>query len=306
MTGYAELMIDELTKRQRDLDDIALRFQQFRSFVVELRKTTKGKPFDPRSLLAWEAILSLNRMIVIDLQSWVDSLHSAWLGRHLQGETLRKLRTSKTLARRLAERSGQLAMIPAPASPEDRLVAERALRTHREAQILRSRREALRCLFGTLAAERGHARAEDVLRLVEKVKRWSENLTKLRNMLAHRYGLKTATTSVKLLRPQDIARRILYCARLMNDLRLLIDNSTYGSPHVVPGRFRNLMVQDLIDIILTGPIQSAVAEWNKEEGVHPWQKRDAYYRRLHVRRRESKRSSFNRETYDPILRPAKT
>jgi hypothetical protein len=95
-------MIDALTKKQRDLEAIAERFRGFRSFVKEFRRVSKGKPVDIHNRLAWDAVVSsLRRMIIIDLAAWVDSLHSEWFRKHLQGTSLAKLKTSKRLAEKL-------------------------------------------------------------------------------------------------------------------------------------------------------------------------------------------------------------
>ena len=85
-------MLDELTARQDELNALAQSFQRVRSFAAELRRTTKGKRFTIRSALAWEALLSLHRAVVIDLAAWVDNLQAPeggnWLRRHIQGPHL--------------------------------------------------------------------------------------------------------------------------------------------------------------------------------------------------------------------------
>jgi hypothetical protein len=57
--------------------------------------------------------------------------------------------------------------------------------------------------------------------------------------------------------------------------------------------------RDLVDIVAAGTIPFVVDQWDKEDGQFRWQKRDAYYARLHRRRRRKKTDSFNRAKTGP-------
>jgi hypothetical protein len=146
-------------------------------------------------------------------------------------------------------------------------------------------------LFGKRAAHRGHPIEKDVIRLENRLFRWAENLRKWRNTHAHRYGLGRG--SVRALRQADLARRFTACGRMMNHLRVLIDNSGYIMSRLEPSE-DDACARDLVDIIVTGTIPFAVEEWGKEEGRGLWQKRDAHYARLHRHRRRKRTDSFNR------------
>jgi hypothetical protein len=261
----------EVEARQADLSELARSFQRFRTFADETRRATKGKRFDIRNLLLWDALHAQHRMLVIDLADWVDHLrtsafHTGWFRRHLQGEALGKLRTSKRLVRKLA-------------GNRDRYV---------HTIIGDGRIGALKRLFGVSVARRGKATAEDVLRLEKRLDRWATNLRNWRNVHAHRLEAVDA----KRLRLQDLAKRFEYCGRLMNNIRLLLDNSTYSMPSLKPCE-RDTNCRDLVDLLVVGDIQYAVREWSKEPGTWLWQKRDAHYARLHRQRRAQTKGSFN-------------
>jgi hypothetical protein len=66
-------MVGEVTKKQRELDEVMDVFHGLRTFVLELRRSTKDKQFQVANAFAWESILACNRMLVIDLAAWVDS-----------------------------------------------------------------------------------------------------------------------------------------------------------------------------------------------------------------------------------------
>lgn len=276
-------MLDEMTARQGELNDLARAFQRLRTFVEELRRATRGKPFDIRSMLVWDSLHALHRILIIDLAAWVDSLHAAWFRRHLQGASLAMLRNSKTLAAKIVDGS--------PRRSTDRWV-----RQHRASLTLQGRQAALVRLFGKKTAERGRASAEDIIRLEKRLYRWSKNLREWRNVQAHRYG--TEIGSATPLRMQDLARRFVYCGRLMNDLRLLIDSSTYSMPSIEPSK-HDLHARDLVDLMVVGTIQDAVEAWQADgAGTYLWQKRDRHYDRMHRRRRAGRTDSFNARTED--------
>jgi hypothetical protein len=275
-------MLNELTLRQRELEELARDFQALRTFAAELRRASKGKTFDVRSELAWASLHALHRMLVIDLAAWVRSLYPAWLRRNIQGKTLADLRASRTRAGKIMEDSP----IFAPTG------VRAAISRHRNDALLQGQREALRRLFGKVAVARGKAEAADVKRLENRLERWAVNLDAWRNVHAHRYGAQDPT--LKALRLQDIARRISWCCRLLNDFQLLLDGSTRIFPRVEAST-QDPRCRDLVDLILVGTMQYSVEEaWSKEPGQFLWQRREAHYRRMHARPRASKGESFNR------------
>ena len=285
-------MLAEVTKKQRELDALREVFQGLRTFVLELRRATKGKQFDVVNSFAWESALSSNRMLVIDLASWVDSLLpprplkkgvEGWLREHVKGSAL--LRVSAKKERADAYAANEIVYSPA----ED----QQFFRAHLAELFHRGHQAAMLRLFGKRASRRGHPNDNDVLRLEARLFRWAQNLRRWRNTHAHRYGAKTA--SVRALRFPDLVKRFDACSRLMNDFRLLVDGSTYVMSRLEPSK-NEATARDLVDIIVAGTIPFAVEQWNNEQGPSLWQKRDAYYARLHRRRRRKKTDPFNRAT----------
>ena len=272
--------MQELTKKQHELLELAHQFQSLRSFVAELRRVTKYKPFDIHHEVAWNGAINTNRMLVIDLAAWVKSLSGGWLRTNLSGASLAMLRTSKKLAKKLAEK----ASIDAP--PD----VERFLRERRVEEIFEHRANALKRLFGKVVAARGAASGTDVRRLEERLAKWAENLDSVRNQHAHRYG-RSAT--VKTLRFHDLSRRIEKCARLLNDIRFLLDQSTYSLPDL-DASDGDIMAKDLVDLIVVGTTEFAASEFRKHPGQFRWQRREAYYGAMHARSRPKKSASFNR------------
>jgi hypothetical protein len=248
-------MLAEIKKKQHELDELREVFGGLRTFDAALRRSTKNKLFDVVNSFAWASVLACSRMIVIDLAAWVDSL--------------------------------------LPPRPPKKGV-EGWLRKHVKGDALvfcQNHRAAMTRLFGKRAARRGSPSEADILRLEERLFTWAENLRHWRNARAHRYGYQTG--SARVLRFPDLAKRFVACSRLMNDFRLLVDESTLVMSRTEPST-NDSTARDLVDIIVAGTIPFAVEQWNKETGQFLWQKRDAFYRRLHGQRRRKRTDPFNR------------
>jgi hypothetical protein len=277
-------MVDDITRKQRELAALAERFERLNSFNAELGRATKRKPFQIASALVWDAVRSMRRMFIIDLAEWVGSLHAEdgkWLRRTFQGAVLGRLRSSKKLAAKLAA--------------ESKIIGAREhevfYRKHHATTILEQRSAALGRLFGKEAAARGAATPADVGRLAKRLERWSTALHELRNVHAHAYGLRVG--SVRQIGLTHLAKRIAYCGRLLNDFRLLLSHSHYGVPPLGPSA-GDENCRDLVDLLVVGTIQFAVEEWEKgSDAQYLWQKRDEHYARMHGRRRKKKSDSFN-------------
>lgn len=282
-------MLAELTKKQHELYALVDAFHEFRCFALEIRRATRGKRFDIASPLAWEAVLAMHRVLVIDLAAWIDSLlpprfrggPPGWLETHLDSQTLGRLVASRMRAEALVAKE----RLRAPADIEG------LLREQRVQELLQSHGSAMRRVFGRVAVRRGRPTEQDVRRLEKRIGLWAKNLRRWRNTHAHRYGKQTGT--VRALRLPDLAKRFVWCARLMNDLRMLVDSSTFVMPRLEPSD-GSATARDLVDLIVVGTIQYAVHEWQRMPGEWLWQKRDAYYGRMHRRRRRSPTDSFNR------------
>jgi hypothetical protein len=283
-------VLDALTKRQRELGTLAHDFQLLRSFASELQRTTKGKPFAIRNDLAWAGIVSLRRTIVIDLAGWVRSVCDPWLRKTLDGPSLVSLRASKRLAAKIVEGS---VILPVLGGAD---VTGR-IRGYQASTVEDGRRRALTRLFGKEAARRGHATSEDVLHLEDTLRRWVTDLDALRNREAHPFTFKG---DIKELGLADLARRFTYCGRVLNDLRLLLDSSTYLMPRLEASN--DPRCRDLVDLIVVGTIEFAVMQWTKcPNPPHFSTDRDAHYRRMHARRRTKKTAPFN----GPLPPPAR-
>lgn len=275
-----DLALKALTTKQLELIRLAERFRHVHSFAVELRRATKGKRFAIRNRLAWDSVISGHRVLIIDLSEWIGSFAERWLGVHLQGGALAELRASKRKASKFAEDS------PVDADPE----TSTTIRRYLAETYFESFCQALRRLFGPVAERRRSATDPDVRRLEKRLQSWREPLAKLRNAAAHAYGDRTESKTRHRL--VDLRKRIEKCARLLNDLRLLLDCSTYSLPNLEPSE-HDAHARDLVDLIIIGTIQYAAAEVAKHPGHFYWQQRDAEYARLHRRRRKSPTASFN-------------
>lgn len=278
-----------LTQKQRELHQLGERFQRAHSFAVELQRSTKGKRFDIRNAFAWEAVISAHRMLIIDLSEWIGSIVK-WLGVNLQREALAELRASKNKAAKVAKGSS----VHADAD------TEHALRRHLEGSFFASYCRALRRLFGNAAEKRRRATDQDVRKLEARLRSWREPLKELRDSAAHAYGDRTGSKTRHRL--VDLRGRIEKCGRLLNDLRLLLDCSTYGLPNLKPSD-HDAHARDVVDLIVLGTIQYVTGEVEQHPGTYYWQKRDAEYARLHRRRRPAKTASFNVDSERPAKRP---
>lgn len=276
-----------LTVKQRELHALAERFRRAHSFALELQRATKGKRFDVRSAFAWDAVISAHRMLIVDLSEWIASIVK-WLGVYLQGDALAELRASKRKAAKVAAGSHVQANGDAG-----------WIRKHLTESFFESYCEALRRLFGKTAEQRRSAVDRDVRRLEARLETWREPLADLRNAAAHAYGDRTESKTRHRL--TDLRKKIERCGRLLNDLRLLLDCSTYGLPNLKPSD-HDAHARDLVDLVVLGTIQYATGQVEQHSGQYYWQKRDAEYRRLHRRRRSSTTASFN----EPLERRATT
>jgi hypothetical protein len=271
--------LQALTEKQGELCHLAERFRRAYAFALELRRATKGKRFEIRNSFAWDAVMGEHRMLIIDLSEWIGSLVK-WLGVYLQGDVLAELRASKRKAIKIAESS------QVDADEETR----RALRRGLAESFFESYRDALRRLFGRVAERRRSATEPDVRRLKASLESWREPLATVRNAAAHAYGDRTESKTRHRL--VDLRKRIEKCARLLNDLRLLLDCSSYALPNLNPSD-HDARARDLVDLIVLGTIQYTTAQIEQHPGRYYWQKRDAEYDRLHRRRRPSRTGSFN-------------
>lgn len=271
-------MLAGLTDLQRDLNDLAHTLGDLWCFEREFAARTKGKPFRIWNTLAWGGVSSTYRILLIDLAAWYQNVEG-WLPRELQGTELAKLRNSKRLAAKI------VAQHPSRGSGDPQ-----ALRRHHEQVVYESRERALSRLFGVASSRRGTATQAEVARLAARLeKRRLRNLKDARNMQAHRYGWEQ---SVAKIRTKDLAKRVDSAGKLLNDLRLLLDSSTYHLPDMQPTD-HDACARDLVDLILVGTIPYAVEQWASAEGEWLWQKRDGYYAKMHSRHRKKPSDPFN-------------
>jgi len=274
-------MLPKLTDLQLDLNELAESLRCFRSFEAEFRRCSKGKPYRIWSHLAWRSVTSLYRTILIDLAAWYSAVER-WLQSDLQhGDVFGKLRTSKRLAAKIVATDPT----PDPQDPKER----DWLRRHHESLVFESRGEALKRLFGKRAAARKNATHAEVNALATRMgARRKTNLKTLRDFHAHRIGW---TEDVKHLRSEHLARRIASAGDVLNDIRLLLDSSTYHVPSMAPSD-NDANARDMVDLILVGTIYYSVEQWQTAKG--PWlhQKRDAYYVEMHKRPRKKKKADF--------------
>ena len=273
-------MSTDLADKQWRLYALADTFERLRAFDLELRRRTKYKRFRVANDLAFRAVRSLERMLIVDLAAWVKDLHAGWLRVHLSKLALANLRASKRDARKRAAQS----WIEAP--PED----QGFLRAAFAEDVLETRRAALRRLFGEAVARRGQATGADVLKLEARLEKWAGTLHQARNTQAHPLGLDGPSVFLTLPR---VAAHFHRCGRLMNDLRLLVLDETMGMPFAADRARSDPHAEDLVDLVLLGTIEYSTGAIAKMPGGWVREKREAYYAALHRRRRRKRADAFN-------------
>jgi hypothetical protein len=228
--------VASLTVKQQELHLLAVRFERLNTFAHELHSVTKRKRFTVRNLLLWDAMIGAHRMLIIDLSEWIGSVYG-WLRKDLQGSSLKELCAGN---RKAARATASHFEGKTNVCVEDH---ERFKRL-----FLRTYRAALRRLFGSTPAGKG-ATQQDVLELSTRLEKWREPLKKLRDQAAHAYGDHSDEKTKH--RIDHLGRHIRKCGQLLNDLRLLLECSTYGLPTLGPSS-DNTAARDVVDLLVLG------------------------------------------------------
>ncbi len=97
-------MLDSLTARQRELWDLADRFQKLPKLRLGASADNEGETLQgpEQSGVGCRAQPPANDD-VIDLAEWVGSIHGSWLHKTLDGPTLAQLRASKRRAAKMSD-----------------------------------------------------------------------------------------------------------------------------------------------------------------------------------------------------------
>jgi hypothetical protein len=264
-------MLKALDEKQAELLELGLRQSRVWSFWKELGRRVTGtkERIEIGNPLAWDAVVSLDRMLTIDAVNWALGL-DRWIGQHLVGSAFSDLRATKTRSAKLSNAIRGRADAPA------------WVLQARAQSILTGHRAALATLFGAVVAKRGKAEAKDVLRLRARLKRSAAGLAEHRNAQAHRYGYAAAPK--RDLSRRRLAEHLRRWGAMLNALRLLVDQSHHAMP---PFKASSGNWGDgLVDLVLLGSTTHAAELWKDEPGDYFWQKREAHYKR---RRRGSAR-----------------
>lgn len=263
------------------LHAFALYFRWMRAFDYELRRATGRLPFVVRNDFAWESVLRGYSMRIIEFSEWVGMLHKKGLKQLIQGKSLTQMKVSKTHAMRLHESTPVRVVGDAPN-------ATRWIRDHLVQVTMNERREAMRRLFGNDAVRRNKIEQRDVDALCRKLERRAKELKNLRNKLAHPFG----SVQAKRIALHNIASRVKSTNQLLNDLGMLISDTTFGVPATEAAA--DTHCRDVVDLILFGTIHFATKQWAAAApDAYMWKARLVCYRALRTRARKNPGASMN-------------
>ena len=250
---FTEALAEQLCELEDDLCRFGLRLGHVMSVQAELVRVGRGKPFVPH-LPMWNMLVAEHHMIIVDLASWALGFY-----RKGKGGFLRKLGGPDlvTLARRTGN-SGSAHQ-------------ETAWRT---------------AAFDRLFPGAGpHPCQQDIDGLGDRLDARFKALVDDRNdHRAHKYERRQKVTA-DALAPAEVAKHLEGCQQLLGDFRCLSSDIAFAhdTPRADPD---DAQAQDVVDLILCGTI-----DWISEYGAGAdpdperrryWQRRHAYYERLHV------------------------
>jgi hypothetical protein len=230
------------------------------SVYAELDGVTRGKTFEVHHEPMWIMALSERDMIVVDLASWAKAFYSP-------GGFLAKLHGPdlQALSWRWEDEAQE------------------------ESSFLRSynvewRREKFDRLFP--GASKAAPSRQDIENLVDRLAaEWRPLVQDRSDHRAHKYE-RRKQASAQMLFPHEVAGHLKACQLVVADLRALATNSSFDAYGFEPkAKKHDRHAQDVVDLILCGPI-NWIVEHDPSEGHPPevkyyWQRREAYYERLH-------------------------
>jgi hypothetical protein len=252
-------------KRLVELEDqlllLAWRQGHIVSTHAELVRVAREKPFFIYHEPLWRMLLSERDMIIVDLASWAKGFYSkGGFLHHLEDQDLQAL---------------SLHWQPEPNEDErDALAYNR-----------KWRKAAFDRLFPDAANETPNA--DDIRALVRAVrKRFEPLLVDRHRHRAHKFEHEKQATAAMLV-PAEVTKYLTACQRVVADLRCLSSNSSFDS-HGYDAKPKpdDDHAQDMIDLVLVGTI-NWIVEWGVVASASSqhrfyWQKRNAYYERLHA------------------------
>ncbi|PIP95052.1 MAG: hypothetical protein COW00_17845 [Bdellovibrio sp. CG12_big_fil_rev_8_21_14_0_65_39_13] len=278
-------LINLIEEHERYFLIVKKRFYFLENILKELDSTTKSKRFNIRGDVIYQMLRDSYSMLVIDLAS---------IGRGM----IRK----KGFFRKLPNFAKELE------KPTQKLIAKSYFAAHQrqdsflESLILKSCLESYGRLFpGCISKGKSMPTQDDFNDLKENFYSICEAIIKDRDRnRAHSYeNAETRKESVRLLTIKDLEEKFFKLEKLMNDLRLICSNSSYGSNDV---NFSNSegMAKSIVDLILIGDHNSiniafGISQDMKDSfGIYPYEYRNPYYEELHYRH-EKKIQYINEE-----------
>jgi hypothetical protein len=246
----------------RQLDTLSEQLNFLRAFEHELAQVTRKKGFRIWNRSLWHTLLNARDGLAVHIASWAKSMYE-------DGGLFGTI-SGKSLVDALAMGSKR------EGSARD--ASEREL-------VLRHRKKHFARLFpGVKETPSGKKpTADHVEKLRTRFAKRCEPLHDDRNAYrAHLFEKKIAA-NVRQLHTPGRAQFVNYAQKLLNDLLLLCDRSTYGFPDVRRPSKGDAQARDLVDLLLNGTITFAVGEWTKADGQYLWQQRAKYYEALHAR-----------------------
>jgi hypothetical protein len=253
-----------LSALELDLLSFAERLGYIIHVQAELERATKGKVFTIYHEPIWRVLLDSRDMIVVDLDSWVESIHGA-------GGFLKSLSTADRSALRLE-------WPHASASPGEDWMEEEIARLNGA-----SRAKAFERLFPGIT---GEPVDDDFEALGKRLVKLFRPLWRDRNQhRAHKYD-KAIPKTAAMLSPAEVVTYLEHCQQFVADLRFLSSSSSFTSYGYKIKEKKARKARDVVDLILFGDI-GWIAEFGflkvHAEGLeYYWQKRDAYLEQLHA------------------------
>jgi hypothetical protein len=257
MSRFSTVTWKQLEGLEVELLTFARRHAHILSVDAEFVRVCRDKTFIRWHEPMWNMLLGERDMLIVDLASWAKAFY---------------------------RKGGFLQLLHGPdlkALNRDWPSADGGCDSHEQSLVAKLRGAAFERLFP--GAESRRPSRQDVEALGGRLKDHFGPLLDDRDVhRAHKYEREKATAA--WLTPADVTPHLRRCQQLLGDLRFVASNTQFGhpDPRPAPGERE---AQDVVDLVLCGPI-NWIIHYGAGADTDPkrlsyWQRRDAYYERLH-------------------------
>ena len=263
----AQRVAAHLAPREMRLHAVTLEFRRIVALDDGFKEATRGKEFVVNNDAAGEAVFATRDLAFVRIASWATGLA-------MRDGALRSLKTEDWSALSV--------------DAAWRHASSHAFSADILAVVDAQRKEAYQRLFPCAScAGRTAPNQHDVDALCESVFAERKRVGDVRNQVAHPH--EREKTRVANLGFDELRVSLQKWHRLMNDLRLLTTDSSFGYGDLAPTSADGASARDLVDLTLLGRIDDVVQIWDayRIEGdpsrKFMWQRRLAFYEDLHAR-----------------------